>query len=263
MIQGIDHLVIACRDLEAAASELEEAAGIACTGGGRHPDAGTMNRLAFLADGSYLELIGVDDPALARRSPVGAAAIRALEGAAEGLATFALLVDDIGAARASLAAAGSSFGPPVHGTRRRDDGETVEWWTSVPAEPLGPTVPFLIQHAFSGAEWGSEAMAARRTFVHPVGSPVVLARLDLAVADPPAPAAWLHAELGIDLWAVADLAVADVGPHVLRFVPRREMAVPAVVTLGAEVASPRSVEILGMRIDVEPVELPLPDLGRD
>jgi len=45
---------------------------------------------------------------------------------------------------------------------------------------------------------------------------------------------------------------------VLRLLPRREMAVPAVVTLGADVAAPRTVELLGLRFDVERVALPVP-----
>jgi hypothetical protein len=71
-------------------------------------------------------------------------------------------------------------------------------------------------------------------------------------------AAELHGEVEIDLWAVADLAVADIGPHVLRVVPRREMPVPAVITLGADVETPRTANLLGLRFDVERVEMPVP-----
>ena len=85
---------------------------------------------------------------------------------------------------------------------------------------------------------------------------VALARLDIAASDPPLVAASLHDQLGIDFWAVADLAVAAVGAHVLRIVPTREMAVPAVVTLAAEIESPRTVELLGLRFDVERAHLP-------
>jgi hypothetical protein len=56
---------------------------------------------------------------------------------------------------------------------------------------------------------------------------------------------------------VADLAVCTLGPHTIRLVPSREMEVPAAVVVGAGVESPRSVEALGMRFDVEPVELPV------
>jgi hypothetical protein len=263
MIRGIDHLVIACRDPDAAASELESALGVTCTGGGRHEPFGTRNRIAWLADGAYLELIGVIDAERARRSPVGAAALRILDELGGGLGTYALRVDDVDAAVASLHAGGSSFEAVQHGTRMRDDDEVVEWWSAFPGVPLGPTAPpFLIQHAYAGAEWGQAALAARSMFAHPIGSPMILTRLDLAAAEPPSLAAALHEELQLDFWAVADLAVADIGPHVLRLVPRREMAVPAVITLGAQIEAPRTAELLGVRFDVERVELPVPETNR-
>jgi hypothetical protein len=261
VIRGIDHLVIACEDPDAAAAELESSLGLACTGGGRHEGAGTFNRIAWLADGSYLELIGVEDRDAALRQPLGAAVVATLDAAGGGLATYALLDDGIEPTVAALQAAGSSVGPAVHGSRRRDDGETVEWWAAFPAGPLGPDAsPFLIEHALVGAEWGAEARAARATFRHPIGSPVILARIDIATPDPLGTAAGFHEQLGIDVWAVADLAVADVGPHVIRLVPSREMPVPAVVTVGAEVEAPRTLELLGVRFDVERVALPVPTL---
>ncbi|HEX2844283.1 MAG TPA: VOC family protein, partial [Candidatus Limnocylindria bacterium] len=144
MIRGIDHLVIACDDPDAAAAELESAIGITCAGGGRHAGRGTWNRIAWLADGSYLELIGVDDAELARQNPVGRAAVEMLEAAGAGLATYALRVDELEATAGGLRAAGSSIGPIIHGSRARDDGELVEWWAAFPAAPLSPTrSPFL------------------------------------------------------------------------------------------------------------------------
>ncbi len=258
MIRGIDHLVIVCADPDAAAAELEATLGLAVAGGGRHAGSGTFNRIAWLADGSYLELIGVDDPQAARANPVGAAAVAVAESTGEGLATWALRVDDLELTIGGLPE--GSFGPVRHGGRTRPDGETVEWWTAVPDAPLAPDgIPFLIQHAYVGAEWSHAALEERASFHHPIGSPVGLARLDLAAADPPSRAATFHEHLGIDVWAVADLAVADVGPHVVRFVPRREMSVPAVVTLAAEIDAPRTAELFGMRFDVERAELPVPE----
>lgn len=259
MIRGIDHLVIACADPDAAAAELESELGLACTAGGRHAGRGTWNRIAFLADGSYLELIGVDDAELATQTPVGDAAVRWLAEHGDGLATYALRVDGLDANAAGLRAAGSSIGPVTHGSRTRDDGELVEWWTAFPDVPLSPTAPpFLIEHAYTGAEWGHEALAERARFAHPLGSPVLLARLDIAASEPASVAADLHEAVELDFWAVADLAVADVGQHVLRVVPRREMPVPAVITLGADVDAPRTVNLLGIRFDVEHVDLPVP-----
>jgi hypothetical protein len=263
MIRGIDHLVIACVDPDAAADELERSLGLRATGGGVHPDHGTRNRIVWLADESYLELIGVTDAERASRSPVGAAVLAALDEHGGGLATYALLDDALERTASALGAAGSSIGPPMHGSRLRQDGELVEWWIAVPARPLVPSgPPFLIQHAYTGAEWGHAALAERAGLVHPIGSPAILVRLDIATGDPPSAAADLHEELGLDLWTVADLAVADVGPHVLRLVPMREMAVPAVVTLGAHVDAPRTADLFGLRFDVERVEIPVPEPHR-
>jgi hypothetical protein len=258
MIAGIDHLVIACPDPDAAAAELESLLGLRCTGGGQHPGAGTRNRIAWLADGSYIELLGVDDPEAARSTPVGTAAVELLDGSPGGLATWALRDDAVELTADGLRAAGAHFGPITYGSRRRDDGELVEWWVTFPDGGLGPQrPPFLIQHALTGAEWGPSALAERAAYRHPIGSPVILARLDLATDEPSETAATLHEQLQIDFWAVADLAVADIGPHVVRLRPRREMPVPAVVTLGAEVDAPRAVELFGLRFDVERIELPV------
>jgi catechol 2,3-dioxygenase-like lactoylglutathione lyase family enzyme len=252
MLRGIDHLVIAVSDLEAAAAQLGEALGLAFTAGGSHPGAGSANRIAFLGE-PYLELIAVEDEAAARERPIGTAAIRALE-AAGGLATYALVDDELETTVAELRANGSRLAEPQHGSRRRPDGETVEWWTAT-LDRLGPDQPpFLIRHAYTGAEWGAAALEERRAFVHPIGSPVSLVRLDIATPDPPGLAADYHRTLGLDVWSVADLAVCSIGPHTIRLVPIREMPVPAVVVIGAAVEEPRSVEAFGMRFDVEPVE---------
>ena len=257
MIRGIDHLVIASPDPDVAATELESNLGLAAVGGGRHPGRGSFNRIVWLADGSYLELVGVDDPELARQGAVGAAVVHALEVHGGGLATYALRDDDLEATATALGAIGT-FGPVAHGSRTRPDGELVEWWTALPVSELAPdATPFLIQHAYTGAEWSHDALAERATYRHPIGAPVALARLDIATAEPPTTAATIHDALGMDFWAVADLAVAETGPHVIRLVPRREMPVPAVVTLAADVDAPRTAELLGLRFDVERAELPV------
>ena len=45
MLVGIDHLVIACADPDAAAADLEREVGVRAAGGGRHRALGTFNRL--------------------------------------------------------------------------------------------------------------------------------------------------------------------------------------------------------------------------
>jgi catechol 2,3-dioxygenase-like lactoylglutathione lyase family enzyme len=254
MASAIDHLAVAVPDADAAAELLTERLGLSFSGGGQHPGRGTVNRIAFLGE-QYLELIGIVDQSLARDWPVGRAAIGAL-GHGGGLATYALVEDDLESAVARLQAAGSSLGGVTSGSRQRADGELVEWWTASPAE-LGPDrPPFLIKHARVGSEWGAEALAARREIRHPIGSAAILVRLDIATSDPPALAAEYAAEIGVEFWAVADLAVSTVGPHTIRLVPSREMEVPAAIVIGADVEGPRTLEALGLRFDIEPVKLP-------
>jgi catechol 2,3-dioxygenase-like lactoylglutathione lyase family enzyme len=255
MLRGIDHLVIAVADLDAATAELEAALGLAFAAGGRHPGAGTANRIAFLGE-PYLELIAVEEPALARERPIGAAALRALE-AGGGLATYALLDDDLDVTVAELRANGSHIAEPAHGSRTRPDGETVAWWTAT-FEELGPDrPPFLIRHAQLGAEWSAEAVAARRAFSHPIGSPVLLVRLDIAAEQPSALAAEHASELGLEFRAVVDLAVASVGPHTIRLLPPHDMPAAAAIVLSAAVEMPRTVDALGVRFLVEPATVPV------
>jgi hypothetical protein len=250
MLRGIDHLVIAVGDLDAASAELEQTLGLAFTAGGRHPGAGTQNRIAFLGE-PYLELIAVDDPDAARERPIGAAALRALE-AGGGLATYALLDDALEVTVAELRANDSAIGAATPGSRERPDGERVEWATAT-LERLGPDrPPFLIRHTATGPEWSHAALAERRAFRHPIGSPVALHRLDIATPDPPGLAAEYFAQLGLELWAVADLAVMTIGPHTIRLVPTHEMPVAAEIVLGADVPAPRTVDALNVRFSIEP-----------
>jgi hypothetical protein len=250
MLRGIDHLVIAVPDLDAAAGELADSVGLACAAGGSHPGAGTSNRIAFLGE-PYLELIAVDDEPAARERPIGAAALRALEQGG-GPATYALVDDALEVTVAELRANGSTIGAATHGHRERPDGERVEWWTAT-FEDLGPDrPPFLVRHVMTGAEWSPSAIEERKAFAHPIGSPVSLERLDLAAPDPPGLAADYFEQLGVEFWAVADLAVTTIGPHTIRLRPASEMQLPAVIVLGAAVAEPRSVDALGVRFLVEP-----------
>lgn len=252
MLRGIDHLVIACHDPDATADALADEVGLRFTGGGRHPGAGTWNRLAWLADESYVELIGVDDRREAVGSSVGAAALRALEERDGGFAAYALRSDELEDDVTMLQATGAALSDPLHGSRLSPGGEVVEWWTSVP-ERLGPDgLPFLIRHALTGAEWGPEALRRRATDVHRLPGAVRLARLDIATDDPPARAAEYLEQLGIAFRTVADLAVAQIGPHTVRLLPAREMAAVATITLAAEVPGPRSADVAGVRWSVSP-----------
>ncbi len=251
MASGIDHIVIAVADPDAAAGEVTEQVGLAFTAGGRHAGLGTFNRIAFLGD-AYLELMGVDDAAAAEGWAIGAAAVRALERGG-GFATYGLVDDAIRNSVPRLQANGSRIGPVVHGSRQRPDGEHVEWWSAAPPK-LGPDQPpFLIKHQQAGAEWGADALATRRAFVHPVGSPAVIEQLQVATPEPQGLAAACYRDLGLPFWAVGDVAVATVGRHAIQLVGGEG---GATIVIGAEVDASRSVNVCGIRIRIVPSTLP-------
>ena len=175
MLLGIDHLVIAVADPDAASAELEAKLGLAPGGGGRHDRLGTFNRLVWLGD-SYLELIGVFDRGSAASSWIGAPTLRALE-AGGGLATWAIASDDLAADVAGLRDRGSSLAEPVDGERVRPDGRVVRWRLSA-AEPLDrDRPPFLIEHDPAAAEWSPAERDERAS------GPNRLAVLELGVED--------------------------------------------------------------------------------
>ena len=248
MASGIDHVVLAVTDPDAAARELTETLGLTFTAGGRHEGLGTFNRIAFLGD-AYLEVIGVDDAAEAQGWAIGRAAVEAL-GRGGGFATWALADPTIRTTVARLQANGSHLGPVTHGSRARPDGELVEWWSASPPE-LGPDQPpFLIKHLEAGAEWGTEALAERRAFVHAIGSPVRLEGLEVAIADPVALAATCLTEIGLDFVRGGALAVATAGRQAIRLT--QGTGVEVTIQLVAGVEAPRSESLIGVRFVVRP-----------
>lgn len=243
MLVGIDHLVIAVADPDAAADELEARLGLAAGGGGRHDALGTFNRLVWLGD-TYLELIGVFDPGLAARSWVGAPTVRALDRGG-GLATVALATDDIETDGASLRSRGSDLGALMAGERTRPDGRVVRWRLSSPPT-LDTDRPFLIEHDSTSAEWTADDRAER------ANGPARLRVLALAVGDVNRTSqAWLRT---VGLRFRPSLVGgggrdADVGSQTLRLRPRRRQ--PEVV---GEARSPEPTVHLEIR-GARPMEL--------
>lgn len=252
MARGIDHLVIAVPDPEAAAAELELALGIAFTSGGRHPGAGTYNRIAFLRE-SYVELIGVEDRVAAETGRIGAAVARTLREQPDGgFATFALLDDDLDATVERLRGAGSEIGPVMRGSRLTSGGETVEWWTAT-FRDLGPGAPpFLIRHARHGSEWSDEAVARRGSSVHPAGCVISLALLELATADPDALAARYRSQLGLTSETVGDDRLVDIGPHTVLLGPLADAGSSVTIVLACPGGERRSIARFGVQFELVP-----------
>ena len=251
MLLGIDHLVIAVRDLDDAADELERQVGLAATGGGRHPTLGTQNRLAWLGD-TYLELVSIADRTVAEGSWLGVPTVAALERGGGfrggGLATWAIATDSIDVDVAALRALGADFGDSMPGERERPDGTVVRWRLAM-GRRLGPAEPpFLIEHEPSSAEWTEADRAARSTQRHPIGALVRLDVLELPVVDVPAASQTLArtAELRFrPSLAGAGARDANLGPHIVRLRPTHGSPVAPRIRLASPAGDGRSVDALG------------------
>jgi hypothetical protein len=66
----LDHVVLGVTDLEAAAQRLSDQHRLTAVPGGRHASAGTHNSIVPLGD-AYLELLAVEEEAVAQTSPFG------------------------------------------------------------------------------------------------------------------------------------------------------------------------------------------------
>jgi len=244
MLLGLDHLVIAVTDPDAAAAELEQRVGLACTGGGRHPSWGTYNRLAWFGD-TYAELIGVFDPALTSTGTVSRVVAAALDGGTSGLATYALASSDLAGDLVRLRSSGSDLSDIEIRSRTRPDGEVVRWSATFPGELDAAGPPFVIEHELAGAEWGPAVRAERAAFVHPAGGPATVATLTLPVPDPAATAGLYRRVLGLAF--EGNPLQARIGDQHVRLVAGTPLVDPAIVDLRFEDGVRFDVEAVGVR----------------
>jgi len=130
--------------------------------GGRHPGAGTANRIVPLGP-DYLELIAIVDAGEAEGSALSRRVSQALE-RGSGIATWAVRVDDLDALKARLDAAGIATLGPRPGSRRRPDGVLIEWRTLHVGDGLEPAIPFFIQWSVPAGQHPGQAAVQ-----HPAG----------------------------------------------------------------------------------------------
>lgn len=160
----LDHVLVPLPDLGAAADEFAARHGLVALPGGRHPGAGTANRLVPLG-GTYLELIAVVDTAEAATLPRSQRVLEALR-AGRPFATWAARTHDLAGLKARLEGQGWTLPPAVPGSRRRPDGRLLEWTTQelAPAS-VASALPFVIEWRVAPGEHPGEAPAA-----HPGGA---------------------------------------------------------------------------------------------
>jgi hypothetical protein len=174
----IDHLIYATSDLDAAATHVEAALGVAAVAGGRHDGIGTHNLIVPLG-GGYLELLAVADPQEAGASDLGRALLARLEREGDGLLGWAVAVDDV-------APVARRLGTPITTIRRQ--GLTARL-TGVAETVHEPFLPFFISRDAGVADPGDGADAGGITWIELAGDAARLeqwldsAALPLRVVD--------------------------------------------------------------------------------
>lgn len=138
MVQGIDHIVIAVRDL-AATTDDHSRLGFTVTPGGEHTGGATHNALISFADGAYLELIAFREPDRRQDHKWWPKLARG-----EGTVDFAVLSDSLDVEEDRLRVAGIAVDGPRDGGRVRPDGQRIAWRT-LGLEATAAPLPFLIE----------------------------------------------------------------------------------------------------------------------
>jgi catechol 2,3-dioxygenase-like lactoylglutathione lyase family enzyme len=207
MLRGVDHIVIAVPELDAAAKAYR-ALGFTVVPGGRHP-VGTHNALIAFEDGSYIELIAFYDPNPRHKwwEPLRRGG---------GLVDFCMQTDALMADTRALRAAGVAIDDPSPLSRKRPDGYQLRWVLSIPREPHRGVAPFLIED-----ETPRRERVPRRTR-HANGA-TGIGTITIALADPGQAGAWFARALGARAAVArrADVGGTGVrltfGPHTLDY----------------------------------------------
>ncbi len=141
----IDHVTVAGRNVEAMRKALETA-GIPSEYGGPHSNHATEMALASFPDGSYLELIAIQQKA----DPAALAAHywhKFMEADA-GPCAWAIRPADLSAEVQRLRKAGVAVTDPRRAGRKRPDGVELDWETAQVGPTNGGFFPFMI-HDFT------------------------------------------------------------------------------------------------------------------
>ncbi|WP_402841910.1 VOC family protein [Microbacterium sp. GXS0129] len=191
----LDHIVIAGPDLAGVIAWFAERTGVTAAPGGAHP-TGTANALvALTVDGQrvphYIELIG-PNPEVEHEGPVTTFGIDGLD--APRIVTYAVHPDDIEQAVASSRARGYDPGEIWDLSRRRPDGELLEWRLTRGSGDFA--VPFLI-------EWGNTPQPGLSDI-----PTIELVSFERVVADDAALSA-VHDALGLGDDALVPLVTGD------------------------------------------------------
>jgi hypothetical protein len=256
LLIAIDHVIIASADPDHDAQVLEDRLGLRSTGGGRHDEPGTFNRLIWLGN-SYLELVGVFDRERAMRHWWGAHVADILATRTGGYEGISLASDDLDREIESLRRQGSELMDAIEGQRVRPDGDVVRWRLARLPEP-DPQIgsAFIIEHDPAAAEWRPPDREARAVFEHPLGTRAVLERVEFSVDQVARALPRLHRHLGLTFrpsLAGGGARDATIGAQTLRIRRLISSSPPTIVIRGG--SEPREAVLFGCNFVIEPSRL--------
>ena len=237
MLLGIDHIVIAVRDLDAAARDYEKL-GFTVVPGGKHP-VGTHNVLIGFADGAYIELI-----AFYRDNPDHRWWAALQRG--EGFVDFCMQTDDLIGDTVRLRAAGVKIDDPIPWSRARPDGYQLKWLLSLARDEHRGVAPFLIQD-----ETPRDERVPGQTS-HANGATGV-GRVTVAVNDIPTVTRWYEAVVGhegasVDRSEVGANGICfTIGPHRVELLAPAAAGSPLAERLRTHGPSPWAATLRGQK----------------
>jgi glyoxalase-like protein len=177
----LDHIILGCSDLDKGIEFVHDGTGVLPAMGGVHPGRGTRNALLSLGERRYLEIIAPDP---AQTEIVHFPQIRSMTDPR--LIGWAVHPPDIAALAKQLRENKVEFTGPSDGSRKRPDGQVLNWKTINLADDRHGLLPFFI-------EWSAES-------VHPSKDAPAKSTLDyfeILSSDPQELAATLK-RIGID-----------------------------------------------------------------
>lgn len=190
LLHSLDHVVIAVRDLAAAAEGYAALLGRPPSWRGVHPGAGTANAL-FCLDNTYLELLAPQG-----EGPLGRRVGSVLAERGEGLVALAFGTDDAEACARRLRAAGLAVRDPIEGEGcDRESGARRRWRNVLLApETTRGLWLFAIEHLDA-----ADALTPRAPATAPAAAVAALDHVVVASADLEASGSLYGAGLGLRL----------------------------------------------------------------
>jgi len=150
----LDHILVGCNDLQKGIDFIEQHTGVRAAFGGVHPGRGTQNALLSLGAstpaqmGHYLEIIALDPKQERVEQDYAKVMVEHLKKlTSPALVGWAAHTNNIEAVATKLKSENIPFGGPYPGSRRRPDGNTLQWKTINLQDDANGLLPFFI-------EWG-------------------------------------------------------------------------------------------------------------